>query len=271
MTDPACVNCGRRHPCGARECDRLRGLSVVIPSKTAANLSACVAAIWKHEAAGLRIIVIDDGLDRAAILPDGQPYNPPGAALIPARLLQMVDGIKPFIFARNCNLGIKAAGDDDVILLNDDALIESPGGFTLLQQAAREHPEYGLISATTDVAGNTAQWRREGGRLRTCPSPTPGNSFATVAFVCVFLPRRTIETVGLMDERFGGVTPEGKRIYGHCDNDFCRRVTLAGLKIGIHDGAFVNHGSLTSTFRGDPNTIDMEAARALYLEKWGCM
>ena len=267
MTDPACVNCGRRHPCGARECDRLRGLSVVIPSKTAANLSACVAAIWKHEAAGLRIIVIDDGLDRAAILPDGQPYNPPGAALTPARSLQMVDGIKPFIYARAANQGIAAAGDDDICLCNDDALLESPGGFALLQRAAEEHPEYGLISATTNVAGNPAQWRREGGGLRTCPSPTPGNSFATVAFVCVFLPRRTIETVGLLDERFGGVTPEGKRIYGWEDGDYCRRIAQAGMKIGIHDGAFVDHSKLRPTFRSEP--FDMEAGRQIYLKKWG--
>ena len=264
MTDPACVNCGRRHPCGARECDRLRGLSVVIPSKTETNLRACVSAI-REGGETCRIIVVDDGLDLNRLAPLDDCW------LCAHDPIQVIAGVQPFIYARNCNLGIKASGDDSVILLNDDALLESPGGFALLQRAVEEHPEYGLISAATNVAGNPAQWRREGGRLRTCPSPTPGNSFATVAFVCVFLPRRTIETVGLMDERFGGVTPEGKRIYGHCDNDFCRRVTLAGLKIGIHDGAFVNHGSLTSTFRGDPNTIDMEAARALYLEKWGCM
>ena len=244
----------------------MTGLSVVIPSKTAANLSACVAAIWKHEPdrAGLRIIVIDDGLDWRTVMPDGQPYNAPGAALIPARLLQMVDGIKPFIFARNCNLGIKAAGDDSVILLNDDALLESPGGFTLLQRAAEEHPEYGLISATTDVAGNTAQWRREGGRLRTCPSPTPGNSFSTVAFVCVLIPRRTIETVGLLDERFDPGMFE--------DNDMCRRIAQVRLKIGIHDGCLVNHSRLQPTFRASPTVgADLERARQIYLKKWGSM
>jgi hypothetical protein len=33
---------------------------------------------------------------------------------------QVLPGIKPFVFAQNCNLGIGAAGGDDVILVFDD-------------------------------------------------------------------------------------------------------------------------------------------------------
>jgi len=88
--------------------------------------------------------------------------------------------------------------------------------------------------------------------------------------VCVLIPRRTIETVGLLDERFGGLTANGQRIYGWDDNDYCRRVRNAGLKIGIHDGCYVDHGSLKSTFRGDPRAAgDISAGRELYLAKWG--
>ena len=39
--------------------------------------------------------------------------------------------MKPFVFARNVNLGIEAAGDADVILMNDDATqLRTPYGFT---------------------------------------------------------------------------------------------------------------------------------------------
>ena len=44
------------------------------------------------------------------------------------------------------------------------------------------------------------------------------------------------------------------------DNDYCRRIHLAGLKIGIHDGAFVDHSRLQPSFRASPTAgADLEA------------
>ena len=168
-------------------------LSVIVPSRNESNLRACISAI---RAAGetCRIIVVDDGLPI--------DMQPSGCWWCDNDPMLRLEGISPFCFSRNVNLGIQAAGDSDVCICNDDALLESPGGFSLLQRAAEEHPEYGLISATTNLAGNPAQWRMKDGGMRTCPNPTPGNSFATVAFVCVLIPRRTIDAVGLLDERF---------------------------------------------------------------------
>lgn len=227
----------------------MKGLSVVIPSKTLSNFLPCAEAVRRHEPEA-DIVLVDDGLENMDWLPRPD--------LMP---LFAIPGEKPFIFARNVNGGIGFAGDDDVIVLNDDAILETPGGFSLLQQSAQEHPEFGIISATTNVAGNPEQYRRFTG-LR--------EASRSVAFVCVLIPRRTIATVGLMDERFGGTMPDGRRIYGFCDNDMCRRVRNAGLKVGIHDGCYVDHGSLRSTFRGDPHASgDISAAQELYLAKWG--
>jgi len=224
-------------------------LSIIIPSKTISNLGPCVEAVRRHEPTA-RIIVIDDGLEGP--LETWQDWD---------GKLEIMPGIKPFSFARNVNLGIVAAGDDDVIVLNDDALLETPGGLSVLQRAAQEHPGFGLISSTTNITGNPAQ-RPAGIGLREEPR--------TVAFICVLLPRRTIESVGPMDEQFGGLTPAGRPIYGFCDNDYCRRVRNAGLKIGIHDGCFVDHGSLRSAFRGDPQAAgDISEAAKLYRAKWG--
>lgn len=218
-------------------------LTVIIPSKTASNVVRCVEAARRNNAA--RIVMIDDGIDWGAM--------PLGWERIHA--VHTVNGAKPFIFARNCNLGIKWAGKDDVILLNDDALLERPGvGFAAMQIAAAAHPEYGIISATTNLAGNTDQQPRGIG-LRDAGAKS-------VAFVCVLIPRRTIERVGLLDERFTA--------YGWEDNDYCRRVREAGLKVGIFDGCYVDHASLTSTFRGDPRSAgDIYAGQRIYQEKWG--
>jgi hypothetical protein len=239
----------------------MNALSVIIPSRTESNLRTCVSAI---RAAGetCRIIVVDDLHDSVAYCEGGSVIK----SLCDMMNLDWWIGMKPFIFARNVNIGIRAAGTDDVVLCNDDALLESPRGFTRMQEACPE--EYGAISATSDVVGNPAQHRRPGDALRIC-GDTPGNSFPAVAFVCVFIPRCIIDQIGLLDERFGGITGEGKRIYGSDDIDYCRRLHARGFKIGIADFCYVNHSRLTSTFRSAPH--DVQAARDLYLKKWGSM
>lgn len=222
----------------------MSGLSVIIPSKTAANLSVCVRAIDNLDP-DVRMIVINDGLE----------HHP---AIV--REISYIPGIRPFIFARNCNLGITAAGKDDIVLMNDDAILKSTLGLSKMQRAAQTQG-WGLLSACTNVAGNPAQLPTEGNRVRGLIGPTPGNSFPTVAFVCVFIPRSTIEKVGYLDERFTA--------YGWDDNDYCRRVNMAGLKIGVHDGCFVDHGSLKSTFRGAAYASgDINEGRRIYLAKW---
>src|SRR3990167_377554 len=226
----------------------MNGLSVVIPSKTSSNLVPCFAAVRQNEPRA-RIIVIDDGLQTVPAFQEN---------------VEIIQGIQPFCFARNVNLGIQAAGDDDVVVLNDDALLQTPGGFSLLQRSVRGHLWSGIVSSTTNVTGNLNQQPRRdlAARFRIEPG--------AIAFIAVLLPRTTIDRVGLMDERFGGLTPAGKRIYGWCDNDYCRRVRNAGLNVAIHDGCFVDHASLRSTFRGHPHAAgDTSEGAKLYKAKWG--
>ena len=213
--------------------------SVIIPSKTDRNLRACVAAV---RAAGetSRIIVADD-FDGPVGLP--RNYEP----------VDWQKGVKPFVFSRNVNIGIQAANGDDVILLNDDALLKTPHGFTAMERIAAAHPEYGVIASACHNVGNRRQWPQKVG-LREEPR--------MVCFVCVYIPRRTIETVGLLDERFVG--------YGCDDDDYCLRVTRAGLKIGIFDGCYVDHASLNSAFRGRALSAgNYRANLKIFVEKWG--
>lgn len=212
----------------------MRGLSVVIPTKTLSNFRVCAKSVRQHEPRA-QVICVDDGL--AARVAD----------------YQYVDGAKPFCFSRNVNIGIKAAGDDDVIVLNDDAILKTSGGFSLLQATAEARSEFGIIGATTNLVGNVNQHPKDIG-LREDPR--------MVCFIAVLIPRRTIETVGMLDEEFIG--------YGFEDDSYCLRTRRAGLKIGIHDGCFVDHASLRSTFRGDPKTPGkLEVGRQIFINKYG--
>jgi GT2 family glycosyltransferase len=220
----------------------MNDISVVIPSKNAANLIRCALAVIRQDPR-CRIVVIDDGLDEN---PDLDQLYEHG--------VELFFGEHPFIFSRNVNIGIRAAGTDDVVILNDDAILQTPNGFSLMQQQAEEFPQVGLIGATTNQVGNKNQFRLSNEGLRIDPR--------MVCFIAVFVPRRTIDAVGLLDEDYN--------CYSHQDDDYCYRSRRAGLKIGISDSCFVDHASLPSTFRspGGPGG-ELRSGEQIFVKKWG--
>jgi GT2 family glycosyltransferase len=211
-------------------------VTVVILSRNIENLEQCVAAVRLHQP-GIRIVVVDDGLD---------------ADRLEALRVDSIAGVKPFVFARNANIGIRRASDD-VVLLNDDALLQTHFGFEIMALAVNQDSEIGIVGATCNNVGNRAQWP-QGRGLRIEPR--------MICFVCAYIPLATQRKVGLLDERFV--------YYGFDDDDYCLRVRRAGLKIGIHDGCYVDHGSLTSSYRGGPGAPGSLAGNdAIFREKWG--
>jgi GT2 family glycosyltransferase len=218
--------------------------SVVILSAKPDNLRDCLAWLFEKEPMfpRNRIIVVDDGAQA------GWEGAGPGVS--------WVQGIKPFVFARNANIGIRAAGTD-VLLLNDDARLTTKFGFTSMSFAARSRPDVGICSAAiSGVVGNPSQqpWLVAAG-MRYEP--------ANLAFVAVYIPKSTFDRVGPLDEQFAG--------YGYEDNDYCVRVKKAGLGLSIYDGCVVEHSVAgNSTFRTKLNIQElMEANRQLFIKKWG--
>ncbi len=213
----------------------MNSLSVVIPSKNAANLTECLKALRWHEP-NLHVVVVDDGL---AFRPEGFQ-------------VEYVSGVKPFVFARNVNIGIAAAGSSDVVILNDDAKLQTSGGFNGLQYMA--YKTAGVLSAACNNVGNPNQWRQK-------PPYVTREENRTLCFVCVCIPRHVLIGVGLLDERFTD--------YGLDDDDYCLRVRRAGYKLGVFDGCYVDHGSLTSSYRGEAGAGgDFKPNLRRFIEKW---
>jgi GT2 family glycosyltransferase len=220
---------------------------VVILSKSPQNLIRCVRAIFKREP-GLdskQIIVVDDGIrekgDDGPIVVDGQP-------------LTAITGEKPFVFARNANIGFRAAGEEDVILLNDDALLLNDFGFTGLSRVAASHPDFGVISSSVSgIVCNPRQHPYVKGLFQEEPE--------MIAFICVYIPRKAYQAVGPLDERFTG--------YGYDDNDYCERVKSAGFRLGIWHGCLVDHSQQRfSTYRTRPDWSQIYAQnRQLFEQK----
>ena len=215
--------------------------NIVIPSALSDNLVPCVKSILDNDPAisPRQIIVIDDGAKEGAYkrLPIG---------------IQWITGIKPFVYARNVNLGIQES-KGSVLLLNDDALLKTPNGFSKLAQAAEE---YGIVSASTNSAGNRNQFPKRSEVIR--PEPR------MVCFICTYLPKNAIQQVGLLDEEFIG--------YGFEDDSYCLRARRENIKLGIFDGCFVDHLSLPSTFRGKGGKGgDLAQNGEIFRQKYGAM
>jgi GT2 family glycosyltransferase len=216
-------------------------LTVVIPSRTLSNLQPCQRAVDDHD--DCSIIAV---WDRSR----GNPHK-----TIPDSNFDRVIYVDDdFIFARNCNIGIAAADpEDDIVLLNDDALLRSSYGFAKMQHKANLRRDVGIIGAVTNVSGQPLQHPMNMG-LREVPF---------FAFVCVLIPRRTIATVGLLDERYC-------IDYGVEDNDYCEAVKRAGMTCAVDDDCFVDHASLVSSYRGAPEASRSFAENLkLFCQKWG--
>ncbi len=218
--------------------------SIVIPSARAENLVPCVKSILAMEPAISpdRIIVVDDGARASA-----EPHLPG---------VKWVTGVKPFCFSRNVNLGIKEA-PGDVIIMNDDAQLQTKFGMASMSYAVRSAEGVGVCSAAiTGFVGNPNQKPVAPTGLRQDPR--------MVAFICVYIPRAVLQAVGTLDERFIG--------YGYDDDDYCRRVMDSKLRVLIYDGCVVLHGEKksTSTFRTKPEIHKLFVQnQRLFEEKWG--
>ena len=143
---------------------------------------------------------------------------------------EVIKGIEPFIFSRNANLALDRVRDD-VLLINDDCELISPI-MDKLGEIARANPNIGILSPQIEgIVGNRLQQVCKREELYY-------TSKRRLAFVCVYIPWRTLKAVGRMDERFTG--------YGCDDDDYCYRIKKLGLELGITGRVIVRHeGSAT--------------------------
>lgn len=217
--------------------------SIVIPSNNSARLRKCAASIIDCQPALdlKKIIVVDD--DACGGWTKDDPK------------VRWVAGDHPFIYARNVNMGIEAAGTDDVIIVGDDVRLRTPGGFDRLAETAERKNVSAVSPGIIGPVGNQKQVLRTRGAVR--------ESEFALCFVCVYLPRAWLDKVGPLDEQFVH--------YGSEDLDWCWRAQSIGGRFLINDGCVVGHNErgMESAFRSQAGVED-RAAKALELlrAKW---
>jgi GT2 family glycosyltransferase len=184
-----------------------------------------------------------------------------------------VEGVKPFVFARNVNLGIHTR-KSDVVILNDDATLGTEAGFDYMAAISVNHPwaeEFGVISPTINGPAPLGNPQQRFGALPMERSLAETSHYY-LSFVCVYIRREVIERLiaevsgegagGPLDERYS----EG---YGAEDVDACYRVTRMGMKLGVTQQCVVTHGELPSTFRHAKPRKSLTSGRKTFFEIHG--
>lgn len=219
------------------------GYVTIIPTANLYNLSVCVSGLRQNDSHSPIIVVEDGVLTGPSTLPHGH----------------YLKGQSPFIYARNINAGIVAAGDRDVILMNDDAVLVT-GTITQLMDKALELGC--IVSASVRGAVNNPEQQERKWDYSNFPreSLTRVLNNGYLAFVCVAIPRNIIYRIGMLDERF--IT------YGGEDVDYCHRAIVEDIPLAVCDGCVVDHGNiLTSTFRR-LSVPDIEYGLRILRGKW---
>jgi GT2 family glycosyltransferase len=159
--------------------------------------------------------------------------------------VKVIDGRLPFVYAANSNLGMQYYGSRNVFLCNDDIEIIQPDFFPKLASIASQYPKCGIISPlVVGGLGNDIQNYYKRDELWK-DKPNEIITTTTLHFPCVFIMRRMIRRIGLLDENFTG--------YGFEDLDYCIRAIRAGFDTMITQRLWVKHGDGTEKLERGKN------------------
>lgn len=184
--------------------------------------------------------------------------------------IQYIRNAENLGFAGGNNVGLTRATGDFLVILNNDTEV-SPGWIWRSLKHFYRNDKLGLLGPSTNNCGNEARVKLRGKPSEWLNEVVPRFNFRksslmnanTVAFFCVFIPRKVFNEVGLISLEYG-------RGYFE-DDDYCRRVQALGFDIGIARDVFVHHKMGASfDMLGDSQRIKLfNENKAKYEAKWG--
>jgi GT2 family glycosyltransferase len=235
----------------------LNRISIIIPSFNGRQLlEDCIYSIKQYTDIPYEIIVVDNGSN------DGTTDFCRQEGIIFVSLPENKG------FPAACNIGLKVASGDTLLLLNNDVLV-TPHLLSNMMNCLYSSEDIGIVGPltnyasgkqqiempfdnTTDVAEQFNQINRE-----------KWQPVERIVGLCFLFKRELMERNGLLDEQF---TP------GHYeDDDYCYRARLAGYRLMIACDAFIYHLGSSSFGKQDQQAVKDLLARnhQKFMDKWG--
>ncbi|WP_010271059.1 glycosyltransferase family 2 protein [Paenibacillus senegalensis] len=234
--------------------------SIIIPTYNGLPLlQSCIQAIQQHTSEPYEIIVVDNGSK------DGTNEYCRSMGFTFASLAVN----KGFPIA--CNIGLRMAAGDQLLLLNNDVIVSKDWLKNLLAGLYSGN-DVGLIGPTSNRVSGRQQIRLNYQGLDGYPdaaarymSSHEGVRLEVKRLVgfCLLFRRKVMEDIGLLDERF---TP------GHYeDDDYCYRARLRGYRLLIARDCYVHHLGSASFKRRKRMALRRLIAnnRRKFIRKWG--
>lgn len=202
----------------------MKSYSVLTLSRFSDHLDRCLSSIFvmQPNLALKDIYVVDDGLSPE--IKERWKVN-------------YIEGQKPFIFARNFNIGIQSTPkDQDVFFLGDDGTLLTPNGIDQLSARVQKMPHIGLISPV--ILGPVKNFFQIQGILNEFVTSKdlaglPGYC-PTIIFIAVYIKRIALDSVGNIPENLTG--------YGFEDDYFSTKMREFNLDWCIDPEIVVKHG-----------------------------
>jgi len=250
---------------------------VVVHYKTREALARLLESLRSARPSSLREILIvnnsGDPLDDLA-----REAGWPARVLTPGKNLG---------YARGVNEGIRAASEEDVLILNPDIQVP-PGSIEALERAAEAHPRAGILAPRLLNPDGTLQlssrrfynWRTL--LLRRVPlgalversrtvrahlmaewDHEETRSVDWVLGAAMYVRRRAMRDVGLMDERYF--------LYFE-DVDWCQRMWRHGFEVVYCSESRMVHDHARASAQARPRSVRAHAAGLLrFTEKWSAI
>jgi GT2 family glycosyltransferase len=208
----------------------------------------CLASLKKSSYPHVKILVVDNGStdNSVELLRNAYPD------------LWLIKTGANLGFAGGNNVGIRAAlagGCDVVVLLNNDTTV-APDWLDEFARVAQTHPAGSVLGAKIFYTGKPStiwhfggSWDKDRCRyvlLGRGESDTQWSSVEKVDLIigcCMWLPRTTIEAVGLLEEAF---------FLNYEETDWCCRALRAGFPLYSVPRAKVWH-KISASFKGRPH------------------
>jgi GT2 family glycosyltransferase len=207
--------------------------------------SACLSSLENLQYENRKVIVVDNGSTDDSVSRIRERFA----------WAEIVLTGKNLGFPRGCNVGIRrvlAESSDYVWLLNNDATVD-PGALDALVDKAESDPQIGAVGSAVYCMEEPTQLQAWGGgyvnfwigRSRHFLKPVADEKIQYIMGASLLIPRRALETVGLLDER----------IFLYWDDpEYCWRLRSAGWKLAVAGQSKIWHKGMSAWGKRNPRS-----------------
>jgi GT2 family glycosyltransferase len=233
--------------------------SIIIPSYNGKEmLIGCIQSIRDYTDLPYEIIVVDNGSK------DGT------ADFCVKEKITFVSIPNNRGFPVACNLGMKIATGDNLLLLNNDIIV-SHNWLSNQLACLYSNEEIGIVGPYTNYASGKQllpssydgipQFHEKALQYNQ-PNAQLWQPIERIVGLCFLIKRTLFEKIGYLDEQFSP---------GHYeDDDYCYRARKAGFKLMVAGDVMIHHYGSVSFQRQDPEKLQglIDRNHQIFISKW---